>query len=177
MLRFVLAVLMLGAGALPLHAQFDPLSRQAPSTPNPLSTPTLTPGEQTLFQLEADFAADVARRGGQAFASWFADDGIELPNGQAPTRGRDRIVATAHWDPKTYHLTWKPDAAEMSPAGDSGFTWGHYEALSRDAQGEAVERSGRYITFWKKVNGAWKVALDASADEPSAADCCALPKP
>jgi hypothetical protein len=37
---------------------------------------------------------------------------------------------------------------------------------------------GRYITFWKKVNGAWKVALDASAtDAPPVGDCCKVNLP
>ena len=39
--------------------------------------------------------------------------------------------------------------------------------------------SGRYFTVWKKLSdGTWKVALDASADEPPATgECCVLPKP
>jgi len=66
----------------------------------------------------------------------------------------------------------------MGPSNDMGFTWGHYEGRSTDSNGQPVVTSGRYITVWKKLNGAWKVAMDASADEPPAAgDCCALPKP
>ena len=32
--------------------------------------------------------------------------------------------------------------------------------------GKSTTLTGRYITFWKKVKGEWKVALDASANEP-----------
>ncbi len=67
----------------------------------------------------------------------------------------------------------------MGPSNDMGFTWGHYEGHSRDAHNQPVVVAGRYITVWKKLpDGRWKVALDASADEPpNAGDCCALPKP
>jgi ketosteroid isomerase-like protein len=58
----------------------------------------------------------------------------------------------------------------MGPGGNTGFTWGHYEAhrhdaVSHNAEGQPTTASGRYITFWKKVHGEWKVALDASADD------------
>ncbi len=56
----------------------------------------------------------------------------------------------------------------MGPSGDTGFTWGHYEAHGQDAKGQPISSSGRYITFWKKVNGHWKVALDASANDAPA---------
>ena len=75
---------------------------------------------------------------------------------------------TATWDPKTYQLTWYAEGAQMGPSGDTGFTWGHYEAHGQDAKGQAKTTSGRYITFWKKVGGHWKVALDASADDAPA---------
>jgi ketosteroid isomerase-like protein len=60
----------------------------------------------------------------------------------------------------------------MSPSGDMGFTWGHYEGTARDREGNATKTSGRYMTVWKKQpNGEWKVALDASNEGP-AEDCC-----
>ena len=67
----------------------------------------------------------------------------------------------------------------MGPSNDMGFTWGHYEGHSKDKNGEPVVITGRYFTVWKKMpDGTWKVALDASADEPPATgECCVLPKP
>lgn len=155
--------------------QFE-LSPQ-PSTPNPLTTPTLTPGAQQLYSLEAQFQADVENGGGAAFARWFADDAVVLSNGKAVVQGQDAIAAMSHWSPTTYQLTWTPEGAQMGPAGATGFTWGHYIGHSRDQHGQPVVQEGRYITFWKKVGGAWKVALEASANDVPAADCCSLPKP
>ena len=149
------------------------------STGTPLTQPTLSPGALELLTLDGEFSQAVAKGGGAAFASWFADDGITLNNGKPPVFGRTRIAASANWKPDTYQLTWFPEYAQMGPSGDMGYTWGHYDGNSKDTNGNPVKMSGRYMTIWKKMpDSKWKVALDASADEPAAAgDCCKLPNP
>ncbi len=167
-----------------LHAQSLPQSPANPADPlgrgltlSPLTMPTLSPGELELVKLEGEFADSVAKGGGKAFASWFAEDAVTLQNGKAPVRGHAAIAAAAVWDPKEYQLTWYAEGAQMGPEGTTGFTWGHYTSTAKDSHGEPVALGGRYITFWKKVSGAWKVAMEASADDVPAGDCCALPKP
>lgn len=138
-------------------------------TLTPVPTPVLSPQVVELIKLESRFSDDVAKGGGQAFASWFAEDGVTLSNGKPPVLGHAAIAAAALWDPKVYQLTWYAEGAQMGPAGDTGFTWGHYDAVTTLADGKSTTTSGRYITFWKKVKGDWKVALEASADDPPAA--------
>lgn len=175
-MRCLLLALILGLVPA-ARAQLDTLG-PAPSTPNPLTAPTLSPGQLQLLKLEAEFAADVARRGGVAFGSWFAEDAVALSNGKRAVLGHAAIAAGAQWDPAVYHLSWTPEGARMGPSGDMGFTWGHYTGTSRDTHDQPVVQEGRYFTVWKKVAGVWKVALDGSAnDVPGAGDCCALPKP
>lgn len=149
----------------------------ASDTPNPLADTTVSPGKAMLFDLEAKFAKATAEGGGKAFSQWFAEDGVTLSNGEAPVHGREAIAKQATWLAKDYQLTWTPTDAILSPAGDMGYTWGHYEGHSRDAQGNAVVTAGRYLTIWRKqADGSWKVALDASNNEPAGADdCCKLP--
>ncbi len=179
--RVVLSLALFAAiGSSPALAQTsqsaDPL---APAHHlEPLSATPLTPGQLELIKLEGQFADSVAKGGGKAFASWFADDAVTLNNGKPAVLGHTAIAAAAVWDPKVYQLTWYAEGAQMGPSGDTGFTWGHYDAHSKDQHGQQVTLSGRYITFWKKVGGAWKVALDASSDDaPPAGDCCKLPTP
>jgi ketosteroid isomerase-like protein len=131
------------------------------------------------MELEGRFAQAVAAGGGKAFASWFAEDAVTLNNGRPAVLGRGALASQANWDPKTYQLTWVPQGGQMGPSNDMGFTWGHYEGRSTDNNGQPIVTSGRYITIWKKLpDGNWKVALDASADEPPASsECCTLPKP
>jgi ketosteroid isomerase-like protein len=152
----------------------NPLAKPAA---NPLTDPTVTPGVAFLFKLEAEFAADTAKGGGKAFASWFADDAVTLSTKQAAVLGKTAIAADANWDASQYQLTWTPQGGQMSSAGDMGFTWGHYEGRSKDHNGNPVKSTGRYMTVWKKMpDGSWKVALDSSNEEPPAAgDCCKLP--
>jgi ketosteroid isomerase-like protein len=157
-----------GSGSLP--------GTQA-EAPNPLSDTTMKPGKALLLDLEAKFAKATAEGGGQAFAAWFAEDGVTMGNGQTPEQGREAIARSATWSPKNYQLTWTPTDALMSPLGDMGYTWGHYEGHSRDSDGNSKVTSGRYLTIWRKEpDGNWKVMLEASQEEPaSAADCCKLP--
>lgn len=185
-----LGLVLCAAVAFPLAAQtgpgpgsaapgFDALAKPSDSAGNPLTQPTLSPGVLLLLELDGRFEKAVATGGGKAFASWFADDAVTLNNGRPAVMGRAAIAAQAQWDPKTYQLTWAPQGAQMGPSNDMGFTWGHYEGHSKDKNGQPVVVSGRYFTVWKKVaDGSWKVALDASADEPAiAGECCTLPKP
>jgi ketosteroid isomerase-like protein len=173
--------LVLLAGVLPVSGQelgAGALTPGAPAdTPNPLSDTTIKPGKAILFDLEAKFAKATAEGGGKAFAAWFAEDGVSLANGEAPVHGREAIAKQATWSPKNYQLLWTPTDAVMSPTGDMGYTWGHYEGHSRDPDGNSKVISGRYLTIWRKEpDGSWKVTLDASNDEPAgAADCCKLP--
>ena len=157
---------------------YDSLAKPAIIS-NPLSQPTLSPGVLLLMELEGRFSQAVAAGGGKAFATWFADDAVTLNNGRPAVLGRASIAAQAQWDPKAYQLTWVPQGAQMGPSNDMGFTWGHYEGRSKDKNGQPVIITGRYFTVWKKLpNGEWKVALDASANEPPATgECCVLPKP
>lgn len=150
---------------------------QNQSAPNPLMDPTAKPGKVLLFDLEARFAKDTKEQGGAGFASWFAEDGVALGNGQPPVIGKVAIEKSANWMPQAYQLTWTPTDAQMGPSGDMGYTWGHFEGRSKDASGNPVLTSGRYMTIWRKQgDGSWKVVLDAGANEPAAAgDCCKLP--
>jgi len=154
----------------------EPPKPQAAGAPagNALTNPGLTPEIEFLYQLEARFAADTAKGGGRAFGSWFAPDAVTLANGKPPVVGHDAIAAAATWSPDAYQLTWVPEGARMGPGGEMGFTWGHYEGVSKDAQGNPVKATGRYMTLWKKQpDGSWKVLLDASNEGPQE-DCCRL---
>ena len=171
----VLSVTVVAATPLALGQLLEPGAKSA--APNPLSDPTVKPGKMLLFDLESRLAKDVLERGGAAFADWFAEDGVSLGNGQPPVVGRVAIVKSANWSPQAYQLVWTPTDAAMGPSGDMGYTWGHFEGRSKDANGNPVVTTGRYMTIWRKQpDGNWKVVLDAGANEPlNAGDCCKLP--
>jgi len=174
----VLAAMVAGAAPRAAWGQLPEPDSLSASAPNPLSDPTVKPGKMLRFDLEARFAKDVAERGGAAFADWFAPDGVVLGNGQQPMVGLVAIVKSANWSPRDYQLTWTPTDAVLGPSGDMGYTWGHFEGHSKDANGNPVTTSGRYMTIWRKQpDGGWKVVLDAGSNEPAnSGDCCKLPE-
>ena len=155
-----------------MHSQIiPPPTTASPTTPPahvfiPMPMPNLSPGVLELLKLEGEFSGAVTKGGGRAFSSWFADDGVTLNNGKPAVLGRSAITSIANWDPAQYQLSWYAEGAQMGPSNDTGFTWGHYDATTVAKDGKSTTLSGRYITFWKKVKGEWKVALDASANEP-----------
>lgn len=170
---FIFALPVAALLTVPVNAQSlpDPLSSQ--SKPSALSAaPAVSAGVQFLFDLEAKFEQATITGGGSAFASFFADDAVALSNKKEVKRGRTNIAITANWAPADFQLTWKPQGGQMGPAGDMGFTWGHYDARSKDKDGKPVVSSGRYMTIWKRqADGAWKVAMDASNEEPPDCAC------
>jgi ketosteroid isomerase-like protein len=177
-------VLALSLTAIQAHAQTacpapslnGTVAPECSSTGVPLADPTVTPDTQLLFDLEARFAADVAKGGGPAFASWFADDAVVLSNKKPPLMGKAAISAQTTWSPQEYQLTWKPDGARMSPSHTSGYTWGSYQGRSKDNQGNPLVVTGRYVTVWSlDSHGQWKVLLDTSSEAPpDAGACCSI---
>jgi ketosteroid isomerase-like protein len=60
-----------------------------------------------------------------------------------------------------YILDWVPQLAEVSQAGDMGWTWGWYTTTYNDANGEQQTARGKYLNVWKKMpDGSWKVVAD-----------------
>ena len=177
-LRFYLPLLLLTfAVAAPARAQLDSLAPGAASAPAASTPADVLASTKLLFDLEKKFAADTATGGGAAFASWFAEDGVEIPNKQAPVVGRKAIAAYSTWDPKSFLLSWFPTNGLMLPAGDAGYTWGRYTTRTTGPDGKPVTTRGRYITLWRRQpDGSWKVALDTSNEAPE--DCgCTVEKP
>ena len=169
---------LLIASMLPFAARaqsgLDPF---ATSPVNQLATPGVTAGAAFLMDLDAKFSKETGAGGGKVFATWFAEDAVLLGDGKLPVQGHAAIASGATWTTRTYKLTWAPTAAMLSPAGDMGYTWGHYDGSATNPDGQTTTKGGRYMTVWKKQpDGQWKVVLEASNNEPAGAgECCKIP--
>jgi len=65
-------------------------------------------------------------------------------------------------------LTWRPVFADVSSAGDLGYTTGPYEFRNQSPD-EQPSSVGHYVSLWKKqTDGVWRVVLDVGNvyDEP-----------
>jgi ketosteroid isomerase-like protein len=71
-------------------------------------------------------------------------------------------------DDKNNRLTWSPVGADISSAGDLGYTYGTYEFHSMDSNGTPHIEYGKYTSIWKlQKDGGWKVVLDMGNASPA----------
>jgi ketosteroid isomerase-like protein len=123
---------------------------------------------ETLRQLEADFMKAAADRGAEGYMSYYADDAVEVPDGADAIQGKANIAATMGFlNDKNNQLVWTPVYADISLAGDLGYTSGTYEFHSMDKADKPVVEHGKYTSIWKKQkDGSWKVVLDMGNASP-----------
>jgi ketosteroid isomerase-like protein len=122
-------------------------------------------GNDLLMKLEAEFVADVAQHGHAAFATHFAEDGVEVVDGGG-FDSWETIRKQPPW-PEGTTLSWTPIKAEMAASGDLGYTYGNYVYVMKDKEGKLVTRRGKYASIWKKQkDGSWKVVVDMGNSSP-----------
>jgi len=122
-------------------------------------------GSELLVQLEAEFAADVAKHGHDAFLTYFAEDGVEVVDGGGFST-KDDMRKEPPW-PEGTTLTWTPVKAEMAASGDLGYTYGNYVYTAKNKEGRLVVNYGKYTSIWKKQrDGQWKVVVDMGNSSP-----------
>ncbi|HXG66271.1 MAG TPA: nuclear transport factor 2 family protein [Blastocatellia bacterium] len=131
----------------------------------------MSPSLASLVAAERAFArASVEKGVRESFLMFFADDGINFqPHPVNLKEAYQKRPAPPARPPVT--LDWEPIYADVSQAGDLGYTTGPY-TLSDDTKQRPTQH-GYYFSVWKKqADGSWKVALDlgVSTPAPSAAD-------
>lgn len=91
------------------------------------------------------------------FMTYFASDATSYVPGAPAVTGTDGIRKAMGEMLATpgFSLSWTASKAVVGSGGDMGYTAGTYEASS-----PAGTEKGKYVTNWKKVDGAWKVADD-----------------
>jgi ketosteroid isomerase-like protein len=132
------------------------------ATTHPRASVSAKASADTLRDLEAEFMKAAAEHGSQGYMSYYADDAVEMPNGVAIIQGKVNIAKTmGYLDDKNNHLTWTPVGADISAAGDLGYTYGTYEFRAVGKDGKPVVEHGKYTSIWKEQrDGSWKVVLD-----------------
>jgi ketosteroid isomerase-like protein len=80
-------------------------------------------GNAALMKIENDFMKAAAAHGSQGYLSYYADDAVEVPNGEAFLQGKGNIAKTMGFlDNPDNHLTWAPVGAGIAASGDLGYT-------------------------------------------------------
>src|SRR5215469_3449827 len=123
---------------------------------------------ETLKQLEAEFMKAAAENGSKGYLSYYADDAVEVPNGEPVISGKVNIApGMAFLDDPNNRLTWTPVGGDISSSGDLGYTYGTFEFHSNNKDGKPHVDYGKYTSIWKlQKDGSWKVVLDMGNASP-----------
>jgi ketosteroid isomerase-like protein len=115
-----------------------------------------TKTRRALVEMEHAFAKAAATKGTRdAFLEFLADDGIVFQPG--PVNGKKFWTARER---RKGLLSWEPEYADVSRAGDLGWTTGPWEFRPNGPEDKPVA-FGEYFTIWKKQNdGSWRAVLD-----------------
>jgi len=122
--------------------------------------PAVNSSLQSLVETERAFSRTSAERSTrEAFLSFIADDGILFR--PAAVNGKEWLnknpVAPSEKRPL---LSWQPIFADVSLAGDLGYTTGPWQ-YKLDIKDEKPVAYGNFITVWRKqADGTWKFAVD-----------------
>lgn len=120
----------------------------------------------SLVAAERAFARASVQKGiRESFLEFFAEDGINFQ--PHPVKTREAILKRPA--PPTRPpvvLNWEPAYADISRAGDLGYTTGPY-VLTDNSPQKRPPHYGFYFSVWKKQSdGRWKVVIDAGIDTP-----------
>jgi uncharacterized protein (TIGR02246 family) len=102
-----------------------------------------------------------ANQSGEAFASFYVEDGIVMPPNEEPVQGRQGITdimgpALASFDT----ITFEPLQITIAASGDLAVERGRYALRGTAADSTTFEDAGAYLVAWRKVNGEWMVIND-----------------
>ncbi len=128
--------------------------------------------KEDMMATDRAFAAMSLEKGAHAaFLAYMTDD-VRLFDGAHPPIIGKKAVADYYAknpSPPGARLDWTPMEAQVSAAGDLGYTRGTWVASGKKKGGDAYRLTGYYVTGWQKQpNGSYKFMLDiGGADEPS----------
>ena len=125
--------------------------------------------QDELMALDRAFDSVVAEKGVEGWVSFFADSGIQMPEGSGIVVGHDAIRQhmSAFFGDTNQKLRWEPDRADASGDGTLGYTIGRWVLWVRDSTGEHEAYRGKYLTVWRRqADGSWKAETDVGNTEP-----------
>lgn len=117
----------------------------------------------TLIKAEQHFAGAAAKDGLKAaFLAALSDESLVY-------RGTRFVPGKAFYekvpDTSPFLLSWKPAYAEISAAGDLGFTTGPFDI--RNPAGGEPTGYGHFVSIWQKeADGTWKNRMDLGISHP-----------
>ena len=118
--------------------------------------------ERAIRDLDKKWVQAVAAKDTMAVGDIYAEDGEFLPQGEPRVTGRAAIRSAwaRLFQAPNVSLTFEPSKVVVSSAGDVAYETGGYRLAMDGPKGKRIEDVGKFVVTWKKVNEAWKAALD-----------------
>jgi ketosteroid isomerase-like protein len=121
----------------------------------------VAPGDlrQQVAEAERGFAAAMARRDFEAFATYLSREAVFMGPG-GTQRGKEAVTRgwRAYFDKPAAPFSWEPDEVEVLASGTLAFSSGPV----RDAAGKQI---GRFNSVWRLEGpGSWRVVFDRGCD-------------
>lgn len=117
--------------------------------------PDLAAAREQVAATERAFAATMARRDLEGFASFLAPEAVFFA-GPTPLRGKDAVVQAwaRFYEGPEAPFSWEPDVVEVLDSGNLALSSGPV----RNPKGELV---GRFNSIWRReAPGTWRIVFD-----------------
>ncbi len=114
-----------------------------------------------IKEMEAKWVAAFKQGDYAVIEALYASNGLLLPSNSPPVEGPKAIVEVwKSWgELPNVEIDFGANRIEASSSGDMAYDYGWY-TFAFDTDNGRVTDKGKYIFVWKKVGGAWKVAVD-----------------
>lgn len=129
--------------------------------------PTVNVEQEKAALMAIDAEWLTAAKDVDKFVSYFAPEGTMSMAGMPAMVGPQAIKNNMGPMMKApgFDITWKATRADVAASGDLGYTAGTYAISMNTPAGSPMTEKGKYVTTWKKINGAWKVIEDAGGPD------------
>jgi ketosteroid isomerase-like protein len=125
---------------------------------------SLPAGTHDLLDADRAFCADAQARRIEGWLAAFDEHGSQVADDFTPITGHDALRKSMQqfFADSANVLSWEPETARISEAGNLGTTTGRWMVGRRAADGSLqVLARGRYFDIWRKLpDGSWKLLYD-----------------
>jgi ketosteroid isomerase-like protein len=132
---------------------------------------TIAAEGEALMRVSRAWAAAVATGNIDSIVAYWADDAIVLPPDQGAVVGKEAITAFVRQSAALpgFSITWAPEEASISAAGDVGYLIERNAVTFADPTGAIHTQQGKAVTIWRKDKaGKWKCVVDTWNNSPTA---------
>jgi uncharacterized protein (TIGR02246 family) len=125
---------------------------------------------EKLMELSREWSRAASTDSVEKTLSFWAEDAVILPPGQAPVIGKAAIrqMVEGMSNIPGFKISWEPLSAYVSESGDLAYILEQNQITMNDSTGKPITEYNKAVTIWKKqTDGSWKNVVDTWNADPS----------